>query len=128
MLNDTPRRECASEQFDLDNWQHLKSSEPSLRNLIKLLQRHHEKGNVSDLKYETFLDLIERENKSILYDLQGLANVTLQPVDRHISVFFWLIDGVEAIFALASHADVEYGFRTKDPKLISALQEMRDGI
>jgi hypothetical protein len=43
-------------------------------------------------------------------------------------IFFWIVDDLEAIFAVASHTEkvLEHGFFTRDPRLIESFKAMRD--
>jgi hypothetical protein len=58
---------------------------------------------------------------------ETFARAEICELDTYVPLHFWLIDDdVSAIFAIPSFSAIEYGFSTTDPRLISALKDLRD--
>ncbi|HEX3128422.1 MAG TPA: hypothetical protein VH394_13915 [Thermoanaerobaculia bacterium] len=76
------------------------------------------------LDLETFLDLAETANSDMLEEAFLHQHVE---VDQPMHIFFWLIDGREAIFSVASRSEkaLEHAFYTRDTRLIEAFESMR---
>ena len=107
-----------------ESWEQLKrSSEQAFR---AFLQAHYPKRDVNTLTQEDFVKLLESDEERFLNDT--FAGASVNETDAHISLYFWLVDGISAIFTIPSmsEATLEHGFATTDQKLIGALREMRD--
>jgi hypothetical protein len=118
------RREIAYNQFGGPTyWPQKKTSESFQKRLTAFLKSSKPSIDPADLDYNRFLDLIEAEDSWMLD--HHLARARVNQVNRHIPVFFWIVDKKEAIFAIASLSDVEYGFYTRDTRLLTAFQDMR---
>jgi hypothetical protein len=54
---------------------------------------------------------------------ESLNGATVHKVDTHISIYFWIVDGIKAVFSIPAISDraAEYGFSTSDAKLILRL-------
>jgi hypothetical protein len=117
-LNDTARLQELWDQFASRYM-----SEEFGHNLREFLVAHGVEPR--DMPPPEFLGLIEKENIAMTENF--LSRARQFPIATHIPVYFWLADD-KAIFSIASHSEktLEHGFRTNDPRLISALIEMKD--
>lgn len=120
------RKKLFDEQFFRagEDWDQLKkSSEKTLRTF---LQAHNLDKGFDSLSKEDFVKLLESDERRFLSDT--FAGATTHGIDAHIPLYFWLVDGVSAIFTIPSLSEttLEYGFATTDQKLIAALRDMRN--
>jgi hypothetical protein len=114
------------EQFSTDEqlWNQWKRDPKAKEHLNQFLKSHKSKVEIEALTMMQFANLLEETDKQMLNG--PFVNATLYEIDGYIPMYFWLVDKNEAIFAIPSFTNTqsEYGFRTSDPKLISALVEM----
>jgi hypothetical protein len=120
------RREIAREQFSAGiDWEAKKRSPDFGPRLKAFAEAHGWTTSVADLTFDGFLELIEKEDD--LMETEFLSKAHRFPIERHVPIYFWLVDGNRAIFSIASLSAkaIEHGFTTFDQKLISAFEDMR---
>lgn len=88
-----------------------------------------QKVTPEQIPFEKFQALVDQAHERTLQNDFRNAVVCCANID--LPVYFWIIDGVRAIFSIANFASdareygtVEIGFITLDPKLISAFKEL----
>jgi hypothetical protein len=123
-LSPARMKETARQQFarDFGHRRHM-SRFPHL-----LKEFYDEYGDVTTNRndYEEFLNLAVSVNIGVLQNV--FHNHNCVAVTQHMHIFFWIVDDLEAIFAVASHTEkvLEHGFFTRDPRLIESFKAMRD--
>lgn len=103
-----------------------KKSGVFIRNLTGFLQAYGEaEDEALTIGLARFKELAEKSNSHMLNDT--LNGHDYCEVKQPIHIFFWLVDGREAIFSIPSHSEkaLEQGFYTCDGRLIEALKLMR---
>lgn len=103
---------------DWSTWKHANQSQ-----LCKIVHPPH---LLPDLTLEEFIDILECVDKQILADYRKPAHDRALETQLDLPLYFWLVDGREAIFAVpsGSHGGTDYGFRTSDHALVRALGEI----
>ena len=108
-----------------EGWNEWKAKPTSLEQLKTLLKWHGREKDVGGLDEEEFFRILEDDEERMLKETFARAETC--ELDTYVPLHFWLIDDdVSAIFAIPSTSAIEYGFSTTDPRLISALKDMRD--
>jgi hypothetical protein len=129
-LSERLRREVHDVQFAdaKPSWELWKNQEANKKPLELLLRRYGEGLELRDLTFEHLADVLIKTDERVLRE--AFAAVEQQAIDNAYPLFFWIVDGTQAVFALASYVNpsAEYGFVTKDPKLIAALRDMKAGV
>lgn len=122
------RQNAIVEQFfgngvEWNEWKNHLEHKKSLRRFLAL---HKRTTPIDELAKEEFLKILEAIGNRTIEDT--LAGAEVRQIDTYIPLYFWLIDGMDAVFSIPSSDEItlEYGFATTDQKLISALVEMRD--
>jgi len=117
---DATLAEFAKHQTDWEHWR--KQSEANIRELL----RHHDQdeNSASAITLEALVELLQIDDDRTLRST--FLNADVKTVSDTVPVYFWLIDGKEAIFSIPSFSDrgVERGFFTRDLDLISGLLDM----
>jgi hypothetical protein len=125
-LSEEGRLRDHHEQFSKEEqlWDEWKKNPQVEAHLHQFLKAHKSNLEIKALTMEEFASLLEDTDKHMLDGPFGTA--ILEEIDGVIPMYFWLIDRIEAIFAIPSFTNrqSEYGFFTSDPRLISALVEM----
>jgi hypothetical protein len=108
-----------------NGWNEWKTNPVSVEQLKTLLKWHGIKKDVKDLGEDEFFQVLEFDEERMLNETFARAETC--ELESYVPLHFWLIDDdVSAIFAIPSVSAIEYGFSTTDPRLISALKDMRD--
>jgi hypothetical protein len=116
-LDTTPRRKLAMEQMgDWDTWR--SRNETRLRDYLSA----RDYRGPEPIPQETFLDLLASRDADLL--TRGLDAATRWTTTLDMPLYFWIVDGEEAVFALATFGEdaLEVGFKTSDGELIHALE------
>ena len=125
-LDEAHRSEYVKEQLfkDIKGWDEWKQSER--KRLEQLIKATPEAPNFDPLTREDLLAIFIKAEQQELKTT--FAAATRKEIDTIMPLYFWLIDGYSAIFAIPSLSEraVEHGFSTTDSKLTSAFLEMRD--
>jgi hypothetical protein len=125
-LNQRNRSMALQEQFfdPQNDWNAWKEDENE--KLRRFLSSRRGARSVDELTKEEFVKMLEAVDRHSLEDTFERADV--RQLDCYIPIFFWLTDGIRAVFAIPGSAQraVEYGFSTTDQKLISAFLDMRE--
>ena len=134
-MNAERRRQYHKDQFKRieQDWQGFMSEEAN-HDLLKSFYQRYKNAlddphkNVEELSFDDFEKLMAEANQSMLDEV--FADATVPPVELSVDMplYFWLVDGVHAVFAIPSLSDdaTEYGFKTGEAKLITAFQNMRE--
>ena len=125
-LNSKWRRKVAEEQFSKtgDDWEEWKKGN---RTLVTQFLKNYSKGiSAEQLSRQDLLEILSMLDAKILS--QEFDNIPYIEIDTSIPMHWFLIDGKEAIFSIASykHRIDATGFLTSDQTIISALMEMSD--
>jgi len=91
-----------------------------------LLLRYRSQTDPGAVTRDEIVDLLGREDKRVLADTFATAELSL--LGTAVPLYFWLIDGSYAIFAIPSYHEraLEHGFYTQEPRLIEGLLDIRD--
>jgi hypothetical protein len=94
----------------------------SLRNPNVAAFRNHNWG-ASPSDHEAFIHLVEEEQERVLAEFES-AGVDALDTDQLMPLYFWIVDGKKAVFALTEFdADAhEVGFQTSSTRMIKALE------
>jgi hypothetical protein len=119
------RTKSVREQFFATNqdWNDWKIDTGNREQLKAFLKTHCFKQDLEHLDKEEFFTMVEKDEIRALEETFATADV--RKLDTYVPLFFWLIDGISAIFSIPSTSEIEYGFSTTDQKLISAFTDMR---
>jgi hypothetical protein len=120
------RVEMIKEQFSREHreWETWKREAHPRTKLERLIELRNRATTVDDLSFDAFVNYLEDED---LRAIEGMFNgAKIREVDAYVPLYFWLVDGKEAIFALPSFSEgsTEYGFYTRDSALIEGLVEV----
>jgi len=130
------RERCHEIQFSEEtglHWNEYKKRPEARRLLKRFLEAHERQADdaaVDALEQDKFARLLEEADKEML--AMAFKKPLTKQIRAHIPLYFWLIDeggGMgEAIFSIPSFSNkqLEYGFHTTAPKLISAFAEMKN--
>ena len=125
-FNQKRRFDFNHEQFPkvAEGWDEWKKDPQFINKLQALLRSHGKSSDAGNLSKEEFVQLLEDTERLMLDD--EFLNAEKLEVNADMPLYFWIIDGAEAIFAIPSFSEeaTEYGFFTSDPKLISAFQQI----
>jgi len=126
-LSKEGRSALFKEQFfghDAD-WEKKKHSDDFRPLLAGFLDAHGKHSELDSLTLDTFFGMIEEEDNLML--TKFLSRATITETKAHVPIYFWLIDGSKAIFAIPilSDKEREHGFVTTDSSLIKAFSSMR---
>lgn len=126
-LNQSRRSRAVQEQFfdGCQDWNGWKSEPTNIKRLQRFLSTRSQAPSIARLTKEDFMSLVEEFDQRTLRET--FAGAELWQIDSYIPLFFWLVDGMTAVFAIPGSVEraVEYGFSTTDQKLISAFVDMR---
>jgi len=118
------RREYESEQFAESTWVRWQDDAHAKMRVAEFLNRHVD-GRV-EVSRDTFIKTLDKVHTTFLRDV--FRNKAAE-VAFDIPLYFWVVDGRTAVFAISALSDTEgweeYGFITSDHALIQAFQEMR---
>ncbi len=126
---DSKRREnLVHEQFaeEENNWKAWRDK-PENGNRIELLFRGQGMDKpVSEISFDDFAQALKDEDRQVL--TQTFAEARSQQIKAHIPIYFWIVDGDSAIFAIPNYSKraVEHGFQTHDRNLIVGFKELRE--
>jgi len=125
-LSSVSRTELAHEQFSREEkmWDEWKQ-QPKKHELFRsLLKSHGSDISVDALSVDQFAAFLEQEDVRMLKETFTQADV-LQ-IGAYIPLYFWLIDGGDAVFAIPSFSEksTEHGFYTLDPHLIAGFLDI----
>src|SRR5438067_76136 len=81
-----------------------------IRDRLSHFLSKHRGPPVDKLTKEQFFETLERLEKRTLEET--FANATIRELDTYIPLYFWLVDGMKAVFAIPSERTLEYGFFT----------------
>ena len=120
------RREVLEEQMNHRNDKEVEWPNPP--DLIPELQRYlvHEQRIVDrHLSSDSFIEISLGVHEKIFTEVFGHLPVVM--VEDLMPLYFWIIDGREAIFAIPAFGEdaSEFGFFTSDPRIIKALRNMK---
>jgi hypothetical protein len=121
-LSKTQRAVVVDEQFAK---MFTKKEDAFLAHLKRFLEDYGDpKDNAKDLALPRFSGLVEEANTDMIKDLFPHNSFEL---DQPMHFFFWVVDGVEAIFSIVNRSEkgLEHGFFTRDSRLINAFLDMR---
>ncbi len=121
-LSPSRRREALTQQFEAQ-WKN-KSAHFSI-----LLRSFHAKYHEKDAEYGDDIEKFLKDVEDINIDLlRYVFHDKYNPIEQHMPIFFWLVDDKEAIFAIPCNNQkiIEYGFSTRDSRLIKGFKEMHD--
>lgn len=125
-LNQRHRSMALHEQFfDGLNWNDWKNMPTVNGQLQYFLSSRRQAPSFNELTQDQFISMLDAVDRRSLQDTFEKAQI--RELDSYIPLFFWLTDGIKAVFAIpgTSQRAVEYGFLTTDQKLISAFLDMR---
>lgn len=125
-LGSTYRSKGVQDQFfsSSQEWDEWKRDPNIEKRLCHFLSFRRGVPTIDELGMDQFLELLERIEQRTLEET--FASAQVREIDAYIPVYFWLVDGMNAVFAIPADKTLEYGFSTTDQKLISALVLMRD--
>jgi len=125
-LDAATRREYESEQFAEATWARWQADHRKKERLEDFFARHTQL-TPAEQNREAFISILDKVHADFLLDV---FHRSAHEVALDIPVYFWIVDGRIAIFAISALSDKEgweeYGFMTSDHALIQAFQEMRD--
>jgi hypothetical protein len=107
----------------LPGWNRWRRKE--VRNIRELLHRHNcDEARAATVTIDEIVELLRVDDARMLENTFLTADV--KTVSDTLPLYFWLIDGKEAIFAIPSFSDraIERGFFTHDPDLIAGLLDI----
>jgi hypothetical protein len=125
-LNAQARVQLTREQFSIElrTWDKWKKRSTNHERLAAFLRSNENGANVNTLTVEQFAVLLEEQDARLLRQYLLVADV--KEISGHVPLYFWLIDGVKAIFSIPSFSEKasEHGFYTMDPHLITGFQDL----
>jgi len=116
---------CAEQFAAVDeNLESLKGNKAALDKLQRFLKFYAPSQTVDKLTKTEFLNLLTTQDDRMLRE--SFSGAIVHPVDAHLSLYFWVIDGAQAVFSIPVISDraSEYGFYTSDGRLIMAFEDM----
>lgn len=125
------RQKFRKEQFAQASggkWNDWKLNPEIKPKMEKFLKKSNIEISVDKIEFSEFINLLESsENEIINHDFKGLS---ITEVKSNIAIYFWIIDGRKAIFAIPSFSKeypgfLTYGFITSDPRLISTFHALK---
>ena len=126
---DAPLRHAkANEEFARGKeWERWLKDKVHVNRATKLLTRHRSTTNPSAVSREEIVELLGKEDERVLADTFA-APAKVSFVKVGVPLYFWLVDGNRALFALPGFREkaVEHGYSTHDPHLIEGLLEIRE--
>lgn len=124
-LDASKRAQTEDEQFAPDSWVQWQSDLNAKAKLNQFLTRRLGETAAASAKREEFLQALNELDASFLQDV--FQNTAVE-IGFDIPIYFWIIDGRTAVFAISARSDreswEEYGFVTSDHALIQAFQEL----
>jgi len=134
-MNEERRTQYHRDQFRRieKDWERFRSKEPNRNHLEQLFRHYREalddaRADVDALEFPDFTKLMTAANRWMLHEVFDKAKAAPVELSVDMPLYFWLADGLHAVFAIPSLSDeaTEYGFKTADGELITAFGEMRD--
>lgn len=133
-MNAERRRQYHRDQFKSieQDWKEFIFTEPNHDLLKRFYQRYRNaldspNKKIEELSFDDFEKLMAEANQSMLNEV--FADAKEPPVELGVDMplYFWLVDGAHAVFAIPSLSDeaTEHGFKTGEAKLITAFLDMR---
>ena len=126
-LDETRRHTKTEEEFSKsDEWHQWLAKSTNVDRARHLLLRYRSHTDPITVTRDEIVDLLGREDQRVLADTFATAEVFL--LGEAVPLYFWLIDGSYAIFAIPSYHEraLEHGFYTQEPRLIEGLRDIRD--
>lgn len=126
-LDEQQRRIKTVEDFSKnEDWAKWLSDTINVDRAHHLLARHRSETDPAAVTRDEIVQLLGREDNRVLGDTFATAELTL--LGTAVPLYFWLIDGSYAVFAIPSYHEraLEHGFYTQEPRLIEGLLEVRD--
>ena len=134
-FNEEKRREIHHEQFKeaRENWKEWAKNPENLDKLRKYARfvdpEKIKIDNLSKHTYKDFEDLLS-SGTEILFK-HHFNGATICQINVNVANYFWIVDGLHAVFAIPTltkpkHGFQTYGFVTSDHRLIKAFLSLRD--
>jgi hypothetical protein len=124
-LDERERRNHQVEQFSLTSksWEE-KLNEPQFKMRLEIFAKHYTPNKTGNVDRETFLSVLEHQQKKSLED--DFTTAIKTEVSSPFAMHFWIVDGSRAIFTVPNFAEgaTELGFFTSDARLIKALESI----
>lgn len=120
------RREFFDEGFrgtrTWDAWRRMPENAAHLRAYLRQEQREAELDTMTQARLG---ELLEQGDCEVL--AHAFKGAEVKEMSAHLPVYFWLVDGMAAIFVFSVRAEqaFEHGFSTTDARFITALQDLR---
>lgn len=120
------RKAFNRKQFEqeLKDWAETTKVDTERVRLERLLKATASSVKLDALTGDQFIDLLDEQDVAFLNTLGKLVRLVECPT--LMSIYFWIRDGQEAVFAVPSstHESEEYGFKTEDARLVASLLEL----
>lgn len=128
--NESLRNFLLMEQYSeiRTNWDIWKDDINNKNKVLQYLKSMNSKATINSFRFTDFLELLEKENTETIKTFSN--HIKMQEIDTNMPIFFWIIDGKQAIFAIPSNSKnfKTYGFITSDPRLIETFHTIIKGF
>jgi hypothetical protein len=125
---DEPQRHIKTEEefAKSEEWNKWLAEPTNVERAHHLLSRYRSHTVPASVTRDEIVELLGHEDKRVLADTFATAEVSL--LGAGVPLYFWLIDGSYAVFAIPSYHEraLEHGFYTQEPRLIEGLLDIRD--
>lgn len=121
------RQEIITEQMEQEGtgFESWLRSEDTREDLAAFAKDYGGLTDLADLDATRYVELSLQAHRQIL--VEAFRGVSVKEVTADIPLYFWMIDGEEAIISIPifSGESTEHGFRTSDRSFIAALLELK---